>query len=149
MGSTSIEDFRSLLTATLLTQAAEDNFNNSNSMKTGKELKLEYMENDVRIVERCFNPFIKLNIDIYKLNLLHYISLPGFSFACFLKQSEVEIETIQDERQLKDIIIAMRGGICGVIFNRCIKSQSQSQSQSLSHSQSQRSIWYIDANNLM
>ena len=30
-------------------------------MKTGKELTLEYMENDVSILEHCFNLFVKLN----------------------------------------------------------------------------------------
>ena len=65
---------------------------------------------------------------------MHYISLPGFSFDCFLKLSEVELETILDEQMLKDFISAIRGGICGVMGNRYIKSQ--------------RSIWYIDANNL-
>ena len=50
----------------------------------------------------------------------------------------------------------MRGGICGVMGNRYIKSQNDSYSQNQSQSQSQRSmaehdrrsIWYIDANNL-
>ena len=59
-------------------------------MKTGKELKLEFMKNDVRILEHCFNLFVKLNIDIYKLNRLHYIGLARFGFDCFLKLSEVE-----------------------------------------------------------
>ena len=167
LGDLSIEDFRSSLTNKLPTQAEVDNFNNSNSMKTGKELTLEYMENDVRILEHCFNLFVKINIDIYKLNPLHYISLPGYSFDCSLKLCEVELETIQDEQMRKDFISAMRGDICGVMGNRYINSQSQSHS----HSQSRRSmaehgeawtkshdrrsirepasqIWYIDANNL-
>ena len=84
--------------------------------------------------------FVKLNMNTYKLNPLHYISLPGYSFDCFQKLSNVELDTIQDEQILKDFISAMRGGICGVMGDRYIRSQSQSQSQ--------RSIWYIDANNL-
>ena len=80
LGNLSQEDFRSSLTAKLPTQADVDNFNNSNIMKTDRELTLEYMENDVRILEHCFNLLVKLNIDIYKLNSLHYISLPGFNF---------------------------------------------------------------------
>ena len=115
-------------------------------MKTGKELTLEYMENDVRILEHCFNLFVKLNIDIYKLNSLHYISLPGFSFDCLLILSDVELETIQDERMLKDFIKAMRGGICGVMGNRHIidgrasglgpPAWTKSYSRSQGHSQS-------------
>ena len=101
LGNLSVVDFRSSLTAELPTQTDVDNFNISISMKTGKELTLDYTENDVRILEHCLNPFVKLNIDIYKLNLLHYISLPGFSFDCFLKLCEVDLETIQDEQLLK------------------------------------------------
>ena len=96
------------------------------------------MENDIFILGHCFNLFVKLNMNTYKLNPLHYISLPGYSFYCFLKLSNVELDTIQDEQILKDFISAMRGGICGVMGDRYIGSQSQSQ----------KSIWYIDANNL-
>ena len=120
LGNLSIEDFRSSLTAKLPTQADVDNFNNSNSMKKGKESTLEYVENDVRIIKHCFNLFVKLNIDIYKLKPSHYISLPGSSFDCFLNLSEVELETLQDEQMLKDFISAMRGDICGVKGNRYI-----------------------------
>ena len=128
----SIENFRSSLTAKLPTQADVDNFNNSNSMKTGKELTLEYTENDVRILEHCFNLFVKLNIVLYKLNPLLYISLSVFSFDCFLKLSEVELETIQDEQMLIDFNSALTAGLCGVMGNRYIKSQSHSQSHSQS-----------------
>ena len=94
----SLEEFRSSLRVELPTQADVDNYNNSNSMKTGKELTLEYTEKDVRKLEHCFNLFVKLNVDIFKLNPLHYFSLPGFNFDCFLKLRGVELETIQDEK---------------------------------------------------
>ena len=88
------------------------------------------MENDIFILGNFFNLLVKLNMNTYKLNPLHYISLPGYNFDCFPKLSNVELDTIQDEQILKEFISAMRGGIC----------QSQSQIQ--------RSIWYIDDNNL-
>ena len=85
------------------------------------------MEKDIFLLGHCFNLFVKLNMNTYKLNPLHYISLPGYSFDCFLKPSNVELDTIQDEQLLKDFISAMRGGICGVLGDRYIRSQSQSQ----------------------
>ena len=118
LGNLSKEDIRSSLTAKPPTQADVDHFNNSHSMKTSEELTLEYMENDVRILEHCSNLFLRLNIDKYELNPLQYISLPDFRFDCFLKLSEVDLETIQDEQMLKDFISAMRGGILGVMGNR-------------------------------
>ena len=87
-------------------------------------------------------------MNTYKLNPLRYISLPSYSFDCFLKLSKVELDTKQDEQILKDFISAMRGGICGATGNRYIKSQSQSQSQRSMANHDRKSIWYIDANNL-
>ena len=128
LGNLSIQDFRSSLTTKLLTQDEVDDFNNSNSNKEGKELTLEYMESDIFILGHCFNLFVKLNMNTYKLNPLYYFSLPSYSFDCFLKLSKVELDTIQDEQILKDFISAMRGGICGVMGDRYIRSRSQSQS---------------------
>ena len=77
-----------------------------------------YTENDVTILEHFFNIIVKLNINGYKLNPLHYFSLPCYSFDWFLKLRKVELDTIQDEQMLKDFISAIRGGICGVMRDR-------------------------------
>ena len=146
LGNLSIQDFRSSLTTKLPTQDEVDDFNNSNSNKTGKKLTIEYVENDIFILGHCFNLFVKLNMNTYKLNPLHYISLPSYSFDCFLKLSKAELDITQGEQILKDFISAMRGGICGVMGDRYIRSQSQSQKSMAKHDQ--WSIWYIDANNL-
>ena len=119
------------------------------------------MENDIFTLGHCFNLFVKLNMNTYKLNPLHYVNLPSYSFDCFLKLSKVELDTIQDEQILKDFISAMRGFICGVMGDRYIRSQSQSQTSMADHgeasvkpvpgwtkSHDRRSIRYIDANNL-
>ena len=87
------------------------------------------MENDIFILGHCFNLFVKLNMNTYKLNPLHYIILPSYSFDGFLKLSKVELDTIQDEQIPKDFFSAMRGGICGVMGDRYIRSQNESYSQ--------------------
>ena len=108
------------------------------------------MGNDGRLLVDCFNSIVKLNIDTCKLHPVHYISLPGYSSDCFLKLSQVELDTLQDEQMLKDFISAIKGGICGDMGNRYVYSNGQSQShnrrQMAGHDQ--RSIYYIDANNL-
>ena len=43
-------------------QAAVDELNRSNSIVTGKELTLEFMGNDFRILKYCLNLFVKVNI---------------------------------------------------------------------------------------
>ena len=87
LGILSIQDFRSSQTTKLPTQDEVDDFNNCNSNKTGKELTLEYMENDIFILGHCVNLFVKLNMNTYKLSPLHYISLPSYSLFPKTKQS--------------------------------------------------------------
>ena len=70
-GNLSIQNFRSSLTTKLPTQDEVNDFNNSNSNKTGKELTLEYMKNDIFILGHCSDLFLKLNMKTYKLNPLH------------------------------------------------------------------------------
>ena len=84
-------------------------------IKTGKVIALEYTENDDRKLEHSFNLFVTLNINTNKLNPLHYISLPEYSFDCFLKLIKVELDTIQDEQLVKNFISAIRCGICGFV----------------------------------
>ena len=130
-----MEDFRSSITKKLPLQAEVDKFNRSNSKKRSNELTIEYMEIAVRISEYCFISFVKLNMNTYKLNLLHNFSLPGYSFDCFPKLSNIELDTIQDEQMPKDFNSAIRGGICGVMGNRNVNNDNSR-------------ILYIDANNL-
>ena len=63
LGNRSNQDFGSSLTTKLPTQDEVNDFNNSNSNKTGKELTLEYMENDIFILGHSFNLFVKLNMN--------------------------------------------------------------------------------------
>ena len=129
-----MKDFRLSLTNKLPLPAEIDEFNRSSSKKRGKELTLEYMEEDVRKLECCFNSlFVKLNMNTYKLNPLHYLNLPGYSFDCFLKLSKVKIDTMQDEQMLKGFISAIRGGICGVMGDRYVNNKKTKR--------------FIDANN--
>ena len=72
----------------------------------------------------------------FKLNPLHYVSLPGYSFDCWLTSSCVTLDTVQDKQKLDDFIGAKRGGICGIMDERYINNSDG------------KSIWYIDANNL-
>ena len=50
LGNLSIEDFIASIKNKLPLQAEFDEFNINNSKKTGKDLTLDYMENDVRML---------------------------------------------------------------------------------------------------
>ena len=71
------------------------------------------------------------------------ICLHGYNFDCFLKLSKVKVDTIQDEHKQKDFISAIRVDICDVMGDRYVNSNNRTMTK-----YDQRSIWYIDANNL-
>ena len=81
--------------------------------------------------------YVKLSMNEFSLNLLHYVSLPGFSFDCWLMSSGVTLDTVQDKQMLDDFVEAKRVGICGIMGDRYNNINN-----------SKRSIWYMDANNL-
>ena len=58
------------------------------------------------------NEYVKLSMKEFKLNPLHYVSLPGYSFDCWLMSSGVKLDTLQDKQMLDDFVGAKRGGIC-------------------------------------
>ena len=143
IGNLKIEDFKSSLHNKLPTQEEVDNFNNENSHKTGEDLTIEYLQNDVEILDYCMNEYVKLSMKEFKLNPLHYVSLPGYSFDCWLMSSGVTLDTIQDKQMLDDFVGAKRGGICGIMGDRYIDRQSR-----FADNSDGKTIWYIDANNL-
>ena len=115
-----VEDFKSSLHNKLPTQEDVDIFNKDNSHKTGKDLTIEYLQNDVEILDYCMNEYVKLMMKEFMLNPLHYVSLPGYSFDCWLMSSGVTLDTLQDKQMLDDFVGAKRGGICGIMGDRYI-----------------------------
>ena len=150
IGNLKLEDFKSSLHNKLPTQEEIDYFNNENSHKTGKNLTIEYLQNDVEILDYCMNEYVKLSRNESGLSPLHYVSLPGYSFDCWLKSSGVTLNTLQDKQMLDDFVEAKRGGICGILGDRYINRQSRFLDnidvKSIRDPASQ--LWYKDANNL-
>ena len=66
------------------------------------------------------NEYVKLSMKEFKLNPLHYVSLPGYSFDCWLMSSGVILDRLQDKQMLDDFVGAKRGGICGIMGDRYI-----------------------------
>ena len=48
------------------------------------------------------------------------MSLPGYSFDCFIKVSGITPDTYQDEQMLKDFLDAIIRKRCGVLCNRIV-----------------------------
>ena len=96
----------------------------------------------MEILDYCMNEYFKLSMKEFKRNPLHYVSLPGYSFDCWLGSSGVTLDTLQDKQMLDDFVEAKRRGICGIMGYRVVNNGETGMK---SHN---RNIWYIDANNL-
>ena len=96
------EDFKSTQSKNLLLQQEVDEFNIENRHKTGAELKLEYLKNDVKIMGYCFIDFVRISMREFDPTSLHYFSLPGYNKDYWLKTSGVKLETLKGIEMIKD-----------------------------------------------
>ena len=122
IGTLKIEDFKSSLSNKLPTQEEVDIFNKDNSHKTGKDLTIEYLQNDVEILDYCMNEYVQLSMKEFKLNPLHYVSLPGYSFNCWLMSSGVTLDTLQDKQMLDNFVEPKRRSIRGIMGDRIVNN---------------------------
>ena len=97
-----IEDFNSSLSNKLPTQEEADNFIKDNSHKTGKDLTIEHLQNDAEILDYRMNEYVKLGTKEFGLNPIQFVSLPGYSFDCWLMLSGVTLDTLQDKQMVND-----------------------------------------------
>ena len=79
----------------------------------------------------------------FGLNPLHYVSLSGYSFDCWLMSSGVTLDTLKDKQMLDDFVEAKRNSICGVMGGFFIRG-----ARLVNISESNKTIWYIIPNNL-
>ena len=64
------------------------------------------------------------------------MSLPGYTWQCGSKYTEINLQTLQDKDMILFLENNIRGGISSVMGNRYIKSDGN------------KKILYVDANNL-
>ena len=104
--------------------------------KNGEELTKVYCKSDVILLADVSEKFVKVSTKEYGNNPLYWVSLPGYTYQCALKYTDIKIQTLQD----KDLILLIqnnkRGGISSVMFDRYVKSDDI------------RKINYMDATNL-
>ena len=93
-------------------------------------------KNDVFLLACVFGKFIKVSVNEYGINPLYCVSLPGYTWQCGLKYTEINLQTLQ----VKDTILILEnkigGSIGSVLSDRYVKSDGY------------KKILYIDAKNL-
>ena len=104
-------------------------------IKSGEKLTKLYFKSDVILLADVFEKFIKLSIEEYEINLLCTVSLPGYTWQCGMKHTDIKLQTLQD----KDTILILendRVGIGSVMGDRFVKPDEN------------KKILYVDANKL-
>ena len=105
-------------------------------IKDGKELTEIYLKSDVLLLACVFEKFVKVSVDEFRINPLYCVSLPGYTWQCGLKYTDIKLQTLQDIDMILLLENNIRGGISSVMGDRYIKSDNN------------KKILYIDANNL-
>ena len=83
-----------------------------------------------------FEKFIKVSQNEFGISPLYFVSLPGYTWTCGLKYTNIRLQTLQDKEMILLLENGIRGGISGVMGNRYVKSDENT------------SITYFDASNL-
>ena len=106
------------------------------NIKDGEELTRLYCKSDVILLADVFEKFVKVSTEEYKINPLYCISLPGYTYQCALKYTNIKLQTLQDKDLILLIENNIRGGISSVMGDRYVKSDENNK------------ITYADATNL-
>lgn len=81
---------------------------NIQSMREYTEL---YLKTDVLLLADIFENFRQNCIKLYELDPAHYFTLPGYSWDCMLKTTNVRIELLTDIDKVLFVERSIRGGI--------------------------------------
>ena len=95
-----------------------------------------YCKSDVILLADVFEKFVKVSTEEYKINPLYCVSLPGYTYQCALKYTDIKLQTLQDKDLNLLIENNIRGGISSVMGDRYLNSDEN------------KKILYIDATNL-
>ena len=105
-------------------------------IKNGGELTRRYLKSEVILLADVLKKTVKVSTKEYGIIPLYCISLPGFTYQCALKYTDIKLKTLQD----KDLILLLentiRGGISSVMGDKYVKLDDN------------KKVKYIDATNL-
>ena len=105
-----------------------------------------YVKSDTLLLADVFENFKNMCLDIYELDPVYFVSVPGLAWQASLKKAEVKLELLTDYDILLMIEKGIRGGICqathwyGNANNKYMKNYNKNIESSY--------IEYLDANKL-
>ena len=95
-----------------------------------------YFKSAVILLADVLEKFVKVSTEEYGINPLCCVSLPGYTYQCALKYTNIKLQTLQDKDLILLIENLIRGGISSVMGDRYVKTDEK------------KKILYMDATNL-
>ncbi|KAF0146940.1 MAG: hypothetical protein FD143_3161, partial [Ignavibacteria bacterium] len=106
-----------------------------------------YLKTDVLILADVFENFRKFSLENYRLDPVHYVSSPQFSWDAMLLYTGCEFELISDPAMFHMLDHGLRGGV-SMIIHRYAKANNPEMGVQYDSAQPLAYITYLDANNL-
>lgn len=116
-------------------------------IRTMREYTDIYLKTDVLLLADIFENFRNTSIKLYELDIAHYYTLPGYSWDCMLKFTNVQIELFTDIDHLMFVEKSLRGGLSQV-SNRHCKTNNKYMGLEYDSSKPSNYLLYLDVNNL-
>ena len=66
------------------------------NIKDGGELTKSFCKTDVILLADVFEKFVKVSTKEYKINPLYSVSLPGYTYQCALKYTDIKVQILQN-----------------------------------------------------
>ena len=106
-----------------------------------------YVQSDTALLADVFKSFRDKCLEIYELDLAHFLSAPGLAWEACLKKTQVELELLTDIDMLLMFEEGIRGGMCQAT-HRYGKANKKYMSN---HDKNEESSYleYLHANNLL
>ena len=92
------------------------------NIKNGEELTEIYLKSDVLLLTCVSENFIKVSVNVFGINPLYCVSLPGYTWQCGLNYTGINLQTLQGKDMILLLENNIRGGISSVMGDRYIKS---------------------------
>ena len=108
-----------------------------------------YVQSDTLLLADVFKNFRNKCIEIYELDLAHFLSAPGLAWQACLKKTEVKLELLTENDMLLMVEKGIRGGICQAIHIKHNKTKTNNKyMKNYDKNKESSYIQYLDANNL-
>ena len=106
------------------------------NIKDGEVFTKLYCKSDVILLADIFEKINERSIEEYGINHLYCVSLPGYTWQCGMKYTNIKLQTLQDKDMISLPENKIRGGISSFMGDRYVRSDGSKQ------------IVYVDANKL-